>query len=158
MRLESNRIDPPTVPNGCILPSRPFFFLFQLKNCGGGLNDVVSAEPYCAETELTSEDSYVLMACDGVWDVLSDQEAMDFLLTKVALYEKQMREGTLNQSESNNDAPSSSSSSPPTAKANLTKSDWNEILHLTSKALVREALDQRSLDNVTVVIIKLNAP
>lgn len=107
---------------------------------------------------MTSEDSYVLMACDGVWDVLSDQEAMDFLLTKVALYEKQMREGTLNQSESNNDAPSSSSSSPPTAKANLTKSDWNEILHLTSKALVREALDQRSLDNVTVVIIKLNAP
>lgn len=29
------------------------------------MNDVVSAEPYCADVELTAEDSYVLLACDG---------------------------------------------------------------------------------------------
>jgi protein phosphatase PTC1 len=38
----------------------------MLKNCGGGLNDVVSAEPYCSDMEITPEDGYVLLACDGV--------------------------------------------------------------------------------------------
>jgi protein phosphatase PTC1 len=30
-------------------------------------NDVVSAEPYVCDTELTNEDTFVLLACDGVW-------------------------------------------------------------------------------------------
>jgi serine/threonine protein phosphatase PrpC len=151
-----------------------------LKNCGGGLNDVVSAEPYCAETELTVEDTYILMACDGVWDVLSDQEAMDFMLVKVAVFEEQVREAkrkgiaggeanTAATPPSSTDEATMTDGTPPPAAASssssstssngfgvtLSQSDWNEVLHLTSKALVREALDRRSLDNVTVLIIKL---
>jgi serine/threonine protein phosphatase PrpC len=146
----------------------------QLKNCGGGLNDVVSAEPYCAVTVLTPEDSYILMACDGVWDVLTDQEAMDFMIAKVATYEDQVKEAkrkgvAVNGEEKMEDVkaadgaavpaasptPAASSSASGNSAVTLTQSDWNEVLHLTSKALVREALDRRSLDNVTVLIIKL---
>lgn len=152
-------------------------FSSQLKNCGGGLNDVVSAEPYCAETILTPADSYVLMACDGVWDVLSDQEAMDFMLAKVATYEDQVKEAKRKGVAANGDAAvpmediktteaTTAAAAAPTAAAAassasssssvlLSQPDWNEVLHLTAKALVREALDRRSLDNVTVLIIKL---
>ena len=31
----------------------------------------------------------------------------------------------------------------------------NEVMHFTAKALVREALDRRSLDNVTVMVVQL---
>lgn len=132
----------------------------MLKNCGGGLNDVVSAEPYCSETELTAEDEYVLLACDGVWDVLSDQEATDFMLARIAACEAQVREakrkgvavGDLSSEDAASIAESSSDAASPVS---LSQADWNEILHLTSKALVREALDRRSLDNVTVMIVKL---
>lgn len=172
----------------------------MLKNCGGGLNDVVSAEPFCSETELTPEDSYILLACDGLFDVCSDQEAIDFLEEKVLEFATQMATAKLKgssssepaadvdmapqeeekaktddaapaSSTSSTDAPSSSpnspsaadaassssssSSSPPVSLSCLTPADWNEVLTQTSKALVREALDRRSLDNVTVLIIKL---
>jgi len=222
----------------------------MLKNCGGGLNDVVSAEPYCSNTELCDEDRYILLACDGVWDVMTDQEAIDLVLSKTEQFEREIkeqkrkeREAAINgrntnanaaaasanaegepnnnnanstttpagsedatkgqeektkseedaemtnatSSNENGDAsaasnsapdaasssstsnsastPSSSSSSPTPststsasislAEIELTRADMNEVLNLTSKALVREALDRRSLDNVTVLLIKL---
>jgi len=178
----------------------------MLKNCGGGLNDVVSAEPYCSDTELTDEDTYVLLACDGVWDVMTDQEAMDFIEKTAKMYEQQIQEAkrkgkdtaatdssdattaaadTDNASSesaaaSSADPPSDGSAAAASAAAPstsiaaasaasssdsssaplpaLTQAEYNEVLHLTSKALVREALDRRSLDNVTVLIIQLNPP
>lgn len=35
----------------------------------------VSAEPFLNEVELTPEDDLLIIGCDGVWDVLSDDEA-----------------------------------------------------------------------------------
>jgi protein phosphatase PTC1 len=40
----------------------------------------VSAEPFISETELKPEDTYLIVACDGLWDVCSDQEAVDMVL------------------------------------------------------------------------------
>jgi len=90
--------------------------------------DVVSALPYCKSTELTAKDDYLLLACDGVWDVVTDQEAMDFVLKKVAeLGADGMKSGK----------------------------QCNETMTQISKALAKEALDRRSLDNITVMVIKL---
>lgn len=33
----------------------------------------VIAEPYCNSIKLTKEDSHVIVACDGLWDVVTDQ-------------------------------------------------------------------------------------
>jgi serine/threonine protein phosphatase PrpC len=41
------------------------------------------AEPYCQDIELTAEDQYLILACDGLWDVMTDQDACDLLLAKV---------------------------------------------------------------------------
>jgi len=42
----------------------------------------LSAEPYVTETVLgTSEENpFLILACDGLWDVVSDQEAVDLII------------------------------------------------------------------------------
>jgi len=90
-------------------------------------NDVVTAIPYCSDTPLTNDDTYLLLACDGVWDVLSDQEAVDFIVAKA----KQLADDATN------------------------KSSVNVRMTDIAKALVHEALERRSLDNVTAMLIRL---
>jgi serine/threonine protein phosphatase PrpC len=52
-----------------------------------GMKDFVTAEPYVTETNLltcspdgSADCPILILACDGVWDVLSDQEALDLVL------------------------------------------------------------------------------
>jgi len=40
----------------------------------------VTGEPYTEQHELGPTDSHVILACDGVWDVISDQQACDIVL------------------------------------------------------------------------------
>jgi protein phosphatase PTC1 len=93
-------------------------------------NEVVSAVPYTKEVELTDTDTYLLLACDGVWDVMEDQEAIDFILDKMRDFDRD---------------PSNSQD----------KEKLNFKLEDVSRALVQLALDKKSLDNITVMVIKL---
>lgn len=40
----------------------------------------VSCEPFTHNVKLSSDDSFVVLACDGVWDVLSDREACNVVI------------------------------------------------------------------------------
>merc|ERR1719450_684908 len=42
-------------------------------------NDVVSNVPDITSTDLTSQDRFVICACDGLFDVVSDQEAIELV-------------------------------------------------------------------------------
>jgi protein phosphatase PTC1 len=44
------------------------------------MKDYVTGEPYTQQAELTDEHTHLIIACDGVWDVFSDQEAADIVL------------------------------------------------------------------------------
>jgi len=92
-------------------------------------NDVVSARPFCKTVELLEQDNFLILACDGLWDVMKDQEAVDFLLEAYTRErEEALRRGEVNE---------------------------NTILKKIAKGLIREALERRSQDNVSVVCVKL---
>jgi hypothetical protein len=50
----------------------------------------VVATPYTSETVLRSTDSAVIIACDGLWDVMTDEEASE-LVTKSMHLNAQVR-------------------------------------------------------------------
>ncbi|KAF7288649.1 PPM-type phosphatase domain-containing protein [Mycena chlorophos] len=43
------------------------------------MKDFVVGAPYTTETELCEEDEFLILACDGLWDVTTDQEAVDLI-------------------------------------------------------------------------------
>lgn len=88
-------------------------------------HEVVTCRPYCREVELEETDNYLLLACDGVWDVMSDQDACDFVMERCKDFQE--------------DSPAA----------------LNAHLDVVSKALVKHAYDKRSMDNITCMLIKL---
>jgi len=53
-----------------------------------GMKEFVTAQPFITTTILGSEDSeithpFLILACDGVWDVFTDQEAVDFVNERI---------------------------------------------------------------------------
>lgn len=43
------------------------------------MKDYVIGEPYCDRVELLDTDTMLVVACDGLWDVVSDQDVCDTL-------------------------------------------------------------------------------
>uniref|UniRef100_A0A6B2LEN0 PPM-type phosphatase domain-containing protein n=1 Tax=Arcella intermedia TaxID=1963864 RepID=A0A6B2LEN0_9EUKA len=41
--------------------------------------DFIISEPHAEMTALSAEDDYMILACDGVWDVVEDQAAVDLI-------------------------------------------------------------------------------
>jgi len=93
-------------------------------------NDIVSAVPHTTEILLEQNDNLLILACDGVWDVISDQEAVDLVRNRI-------KAEVAAHGEPQGGGP------------------CNAMLSIAAKALVKEALDRNSLDNVTVIIISI---
>ncbi|OJT06950.1 Protein phosphatase 2C -like protein [Trametes pubescens] len=43
------------------------------------MKEFVVGSPYTTETELNEEDEFLILACDGLWDVVSDQAAVELV-------------------------------------------------------------------------------
>eukprot|EP01118_Nematostelium_gracile_P019558 TRINITY_DN90_c0_g1_i4.p1 TRINITY_DN90_c0_g1~~TRINITY_DN90_c0_g1_i4.p1 ORF type:complete len:315 (+),score=75.85 TRINITY_DN90_c0_g1_i4:3-947(+) len=43
------------------------------------MKDYIISEPYTTHEKLTEKDTHLIVACDGLWDVVEDQQACDFL-------------------------------------------------------------------------------
>lgn len=43
------------------------------------MKDLIIGNPFTTSTELTSDDEFVILACDGLWDVVSDADACKFV-------------------------------------------------------------------------------
>ncbi|KAI9189109.1 mgpp2cl-1, protein phosphatase 2C-like protein 1 [Blastocladiella emersonii ATCC 22665] len=76
--FEAKRI---TDAGGFVLNSRVNGVLAVTRSLGdASMKDLVVGNPYTTEVELTADDEFLILACDGIWDVMSDQEAVNLIL------------------------------------------------------------------------------
>jgi len=58
---------------------------------------IITAEPDVLKHTLDPKDEFFIVACDGVWDVLSNQEAVDFVRTRIQAERSNGREPQLSK-------------------------------------------------------------
>jgi len=44
------------------------------------MKDFIIGTPHIDHQTLTEQDTHIIVACDGLWDVVEDQQAVDLLL------------------------------------------------------------------------------
>lgn len=89
--------------------------------------DVVSNVPDVTSTELTQNDMFIIVACDGLWDVLEDQDAVNLVL-------ELLREFVA-------------------AIPDYDTSNQRFLGQVMARALIEEALARGTSDNVTCLMI-----
>jgi len=89
---EAKRI---TDAGGFVMNNRVNGVLAVTRSLGdSAMKEFVVGSPYTTETTLGAEDDYLILACDGLWDVCEDQEAVD-ILTKANIKDPQLASRTL---------------------------------------------------------------
>mmetsp|Transcript_15709 Transcript_15709/g.34468 ORF Transcript_15709/g.34468 Transcript_15709/m.34468 type:complete len:281 (-) Transcript_15709:85-927(-) len=91
-------------------------------------NDVVSNVPDITSTDLSTQDGFVVVACDGLWDVMNDQQAVE-------LVNESMRELLPIQRQ--------------------LEAEGRSIAEILARMLVEEALARGSNDNISCLVIFL---
>ena len=79
------------------------------------MKQFVSARPYITKTDLTGDEEFLIVACDGLWDEISDEDAVK--LVRDNFYKK------------------------------------GESEYAAANALVKNALEEGTKDNVTVMVV-----
>ncbi|KAI0374192.1 protein serine/threonine phosphatase 2C [Pilatotrama ljubarskyi] len=76
-KKEARRIEK---AGGLILEGRVDGVLIPTRALGDApLNQYVTSSPHTVEMELDEKDEFLILACDGLWDVVNDQEAVDLI-------------------------------------------------------------------------------
>ncbi|KAI8972194.1 phosphatase 2C-like domain-containing protein [Trametes punicea] len=76
-KQEAKRI---TDAGGFVMSGRVNGVLAVTRSLGdSSMKEFVVGSPYTTETELSEEDEFLILACDGLWDVVSDQAAVDLV-------------------------------------------------------------------------------
>ena len=93
---------------------------------------------------------FLVIASDGLWDVMTEQDVADFVCDHLGLYLSMPSSG--NESFGNNSSSSSSSSRRSNHVPSLLPID---AFHETAKLLAQEAYVRGSMDNIGVCLIDL---
>ncbi|KAH0589472.1 hypothetical protein H2248_005219 [Termitomyces sp. 'cryptogamus'] len=76
-KQEAKRI---TDAGGFVMSGRVNGVLAVTRSLGdSSMKEFVVGSPYTTETELCEEDEFLVLACDGLWDVTNDQSAIDLV-------------------------------------------------------------------------------
>ena len=77
--VEFNRV------NGNLALSRALGdFVFKKNENKKAEDQIVTAYPDVEMKDLTSDHEFIVLACDGIWDVLSNEEVLEFVRTRIA--------------------------------------------------------------------------
>ncbi|KAF6760334.1 phosphatase 2C-domain-containing protein [Ephemerocybe angulata] len=76
-KQEAKRI---TDAGGFVMSGRVNGVLAVTRSLGdSSMKEFVVGAPYTTETELCDEDEFLILACDGLWDIINDQPAVDLV-------------------------------------------------------------------------------
>jgi len=76
--IEAKRI---TDGGGFIIHGRVNGQIIITRSLGDHLmKEYIIGDPYMTHEKLTEKDNFLIVACDGLWDVIEDQQAVDFVL------------------------------------------------------------------------------
>ncbi|ODV80427.1 protein phosphatase 2C [Suhomyces tanzawaensis NRRL Y-17324] len=82
---DSNEINRIKETGGLIMKNRVNGVLAVTRSLGDSyMKDLVIGKPFTTSTEITKDDEFMILACDGVWDVLSDLKACQFVSSVLA--------------------------------------------------------------------------
>ena len=95
----------------------------------GGMKGVVVALPDITEIELNDEFNFIVIGCDGIFDVLSNEELLECI--NIVLREKQMTE-------------------------NINDEDIPQLCGDFASMIIKSALAKDSFDNLSCIVIALN--
>ncbi|CAF0799821.1 unnamed protein product [Brachionus calyciflorus] len=77
--VEFNRV------NGNLALSRALGdFVFKRNEAKKAEEQIVTAYPDVEIKEITSDHEFIVLACDGIWDVLSNEDVLEFVRTRIA--------------------------------------------------------------------------
>merc|ERR1719295_1402396 len=95
------------------------------------LKPPITVKPTTHRMNITDEDYFVIIACDGVWDVLSDEEVIQYVYTQILKKTQQK------------------------SYKDVTREHLSKCLRQICLDIVKNALDRRSQDNISCMIIAL---
>lgn len=76
--VEQNRV------NGNLALSRAMGdFVFKMNDKLGQADQIVTCDPDIQQATVAADWDFLLLACDGIWDVLSNQEVVDFVTQRL---------------------------------------------------------------------------
>jgi len=113
---------------------------------------IVTAEPDVITRVLdVKEDRFFVLACDGLWDVLTDEEAC-----RVACMELQRLEkcADANTSATQSEDPSPRAADNPKLEPTEVPKPVNKA-EIVAQKLVTEAFDRGSQDNISVLVVRI---
>ncbi|MEX0849574.1 MAG: PP2C family protein-serine/threonine phosphatase [Candidatus Dependentiae bacterium] len=97
---------------------------------------IISAVPDICKIEITADDAFLILACDGVWDVISNEEA-----AQLVSRELQKEKGSKVEKEG----------------SALSFEDGNDTAcRLAAQMLRKTAFNKGSRDNITAMVVLLN--
>jgi protein phosphatase PTC2/3 len=77
--VELNRV------NGNLALSRALGdFVFKKNEAKKAEEQIVTAFPDVDIKEITNDHEFIVLACDGIWDVLSNEEVVEFVRSRIA--------------------------------------------------------------------------
>ena len=129
LRQNGKEIEPPwRVLPGRLSVSRTFGDIEAKETKFGGIPGVVLALPDITEIELDNEFNFMVIGCDGIFDVLSNEEILECI--KIVLKEKNVQE--------------------------IKEDDVHELCGDFAAMIVKGAIAKDSSDNVSCIVVAFN--
>lgn len=148
-RIEQERI---TNAGGFIMRQRVLGIMAVARSLGdAGLKDYIIGRPYCSSMEyhlesIGEEKEFIILACDGLFDVMEDQEAVDLVKEFVLFTDTSFVKNNSTDTDEGEDIDYQHA-------AQLSETEWRK--NHAAKMLCREALKRGSCDNITVMVLWL---